>query len=380
MKKIRKQKGGLKIKSKLGEKEAFDIFLERSSIKVLKGTLESGSGVIFVCTLHDGEESTYEPLRSHGEKVSQIIIKLVAVTDGNETKMWPGKEEDVKSFKNKKYVETIRAFQNEVDIQKEIFNKTKENLDPVCPALVYSKILTNDSQSNSATLFLEKLKALRNDDETVSILDDFINNIGVSIPSLGVIGMEMASGYRELSDFYKDKSRNDDNIRIIENAARLRILETAVKTGYSQNDFHTGNILVKADETNHILIIDFGFASKIPMSIIIEIREHIKNGDYVGALSQFKKLYRTDGKTLDNPSIYGWLFFRHDKLRNRTTAKPTFINEKNASLAALSVAKDKKPLSKEAVLAAMADGTRKRSRSKSKGQSKSQRKSQKNDS
>jgi hypothetical protein len=185
MKKIRKQKGGLKIKSNLSEKEAFDMFLERSNVKVLQGTLESGSGVIFVCSLRDGEESTYEPLRHHGENVSQIIIKLVAITDGDETKMWPEKEEDVKSFKNKKYVETIRAFKNEIDIQKETFNETKDNRDPVCPALVYSTILTNEAHGNGAILFLEKLKTLSNDEETIDIIDDFINNINVSIPLLG---------------------------------------------------------------------------------------------------------------------------------------------------------------------------------------------------
>ena len=84
-----KQKGGLIIKRKKTEKQAFDEFLTQSVVTVLTNTVASGSGVIFKCQLKPDVKSPYLTLRRPRKNVDQIILKLVFV--GNKNSTWKGK-------------------------------------------------------------------------------------------------------------------------------------------------------------------------------------------------------------------------------------------------------------------------------------------------
>jgi hypothetical protein len=316
-----KQKGGLIIKRKKTEKQAFDEFLTQSVVTVLTNTVTSGSGLIYKCQLKPGIKSPYVTLRRPHKYVDQIIIKLVLV--GNKSGTWKGK-----SFSNVKEIELVANFQEEIDIQKDIFSKTKGNFDPICPSLIHHDIIQNPDM---AVNFLEELKARCGSDEmTLSTLDDFISNLGENW--LGIIGMEMAEGYVSL-----DKLYSDPHYRVYENMARLRILELAVKTDYSENDFNVGNILVNPSLTGyykdipgHVLIIDYGWASKITNANgeLDRIKQLFHEGKYVEAIRVFQTLRRRNGSILDYSSIINWAYFQYDKLKGKSIPKKQYNSEK----------------------------------------------------
>jgi len=309
----RKTKGGLNIKNDLSQEEAIINFIQNSSITIIPGTTKSGSGAIFICNLNSGYDSPYESLRysSDGSSVDQIAIKLVAT--GEYSGKWKGDY-----FTNEKNIESEDAFFNEQSIQKTIFNKTKSQFDPVCPAIIYYSVIKSQS---SAVSFLDTLLSrIGSDENAANMLTDFKNGIETEkIPWLGVLGMEMASGYRTLKQIHADASIDKNAMKIYENMARLRILEMAEKTGYSQNDFHRENVLINTDMkgyfkglSGHVLIIDFGFASLIPDKPFGEIMDNINKNNLVGALSVFEGLRRPDGAPLNYYSLYGWLYFRYN--------------------------------------------------------------------
>lgn len=314
-----KQKGGLIIKRKKTKKQAFYEFLTQSVVTVLTNTVTSGSGVIYKCQLKPCVKSPYVTLRRPRKYVDQIIIKLVLV--GNKNSTWKGK-----SFPNAKDIELVANFQEEIDIQKEIFSKTKVNFDPICPCLIHHDIIHDPGV---AVNFLEEMKARSGSDEmTLSTLDDFISNLGENW--LGIIGMEMAEGYLPL-----DKLYSDPHYRVYENMARLRILELAVKTDYSENDFNVGNILVNPSLTGyykdipgHVLIIDYGWASKITNANgeLDLIKQLFHEGKYVEAIRVFQTLRKRNGSILDYSSIYNWAYFQYDKLKGKTIPKKQYEN------------------------------------------------------
>jgi hypothetical protein len=316
-----KQKGGLIIKHGKPEKQAFNEFLTQSVVTVLTNTVASGSGVIYKCQLKPGIKSPYLTLRRPQKPVDQIIIKLVLVGEKNGT--WKGK-----SFSNVKEIEQVANFQEEIDIQKEIFSKTKGNFDPICPCLIHHDIIHDPV---IAFRFLEDLKTLCGSDEmTLSTLDDFISNLGENW--LGIIGMEMAEGYVSL-----DKLYSDPHYRVYENMARLRILELAVKTDYSENDFNVGNILVNPSLTGyykdipgHVLIIDYGWASKITNAKgeLDRIKQLFHEGKYVEAIRVFQTLRRRNGSILDYSSILNWAYFQYDKPKGKPILKNKYNNTK----------------------------------------------------
>lgn len=346
--KRRTQKGGLILKSKSRGKSkwspeaAFKFFLAHSSITILSQTIKSGSGVIFRCQLREGVVSPYKTLRLPNRDVEEIIIKIVALANDSAPKQqWRGE-----SFENPKEIEKLGSFHKEVAIQKDIFTLTQANFDPICPDIVHSLVL--DSPEIEVGFLNMLMAASHGDIPTVKMLNDFITNIERgNIEWLGVIGMEMAEGYRSLGDFYKDP-----RVNLYENMARLRILELAYKTDYSENDFNVGNILINPDLSGyykdipgHVLIIDFGFASKIPTAELNEIKRLYEAGEFVQALTIFQTLRRSDGARLDYFSILGWLYFRFNKSTGKpiTAAKskqPKFIDEHNRELGNLKIASD----------------------------------------
>lgn len=308
--------------------ERFNYFLNNSTITIIPGTIKSASGVIFISTLNSGISSPYTLFRSQNNSeikrrkigIEQMIIKLVAVGNYEGSQQtWAGT-----SFPNNKNIEKEENFRKENDIQTEIFNKTKEKLDPVCPEIFYYSI---EKDKDAAIHFLNNMKELANNEETaISMLDDFIKNIidGI-IPFLGILGMEMANGYHTLKNIYSDPLLDEKTIKQYENMARLRILDMVIKSGYSQNDYLGDNILVNPNITGyykdengndiqgHILIIDFGYASKMPDEELEKMKTFIKLNQYENALCVFEDLPRLGYK-----SFYGWLYFKYNNVKKRS--------------------------------------------------------------
>ena len=332
-------KGGLYIKKGYTIDSAFEYFIKNSQISYLtKGSF----GIIFKCILNINKESPYENLRTlyKDRKVSTIIIKFSLlhyeknsfdIHSGNENyeKLIHTFEEQIKLLveerkrnmnnNEKKGINNriallerkmntlkktevelssvpIDNFENEVKIQTEIFNKTVDHLDPICPSIIYSEYFNRNSDKRMdkiKNILYEGIykKMLINKENKIcnmmSKLDDFLKKNDKS--SFGLIGMEMMGDYETLHKFDYHK-----NAPIYARIAQLRLCELAVKTGYSHNDYHQSNILVNpnavgyyGDKTGHVLLIDFGYTKKIPDDILDYIKKAYNQNNFYGILNVF---------------------------------------------------------------------------------------------
>jgi hypothetical protein len=300
----------------------------------------------------------------HHEPVKKIIIKLVGL--GPEKAAWPFtylKPDELKETVKDKIIEEEGTFKNERDIQQTIFNGTMDERDPVCPAIIYFSI---EKQPERIIGLLDKMISMSSGD-TVDTLTQFKGAFENGlVPWLGILGMEMAEGYRSLREIYADFDEDlvsRAEVQMYENMARLRILEMTAKTGYSHNDFHRDNILINTDMNGfygdlpgHVLIIDFGFAcplselldknkDKIKHDILHEIRDNMSNGQYVEALNVFEDLRRpADGAPFNFYSAFGWLYFRYDNtIKSKNVSKAAVssrIKKNNIALTALKEKQD----------------------------------------
>jgi hypothetical protein len=348
------QKGGILIKT--NPEEAINFFIENcSQIEWLRETATSASGVIFTCTLRDGIESPYEMIRSTDFKspVKKILIKIVGIDsavydetdDEDEVKSWS--VPSVFSLASKK-LEEEETFKKEINIQTDIFLKTISYLNPLCPAPIYASIKKDKANARD---FISKFKIPAGTNvTTVRILDGIIANIDSgSIPYLGILGMEIADGYDTFYDFYSNYLHRP-RIRIYENMIRLKNLELALKTGYSQGDFHTGNMLINPSVTGYYalipgnaLIIDFGYANKIPAEKLQEIKQLVSENKYAEALKIFNTLVRSDNLLLSEfPDFYGWLSYNFDNVTKLDVVydTPHELAEENVRLLALKQAEE----------------------------------------
>jgi hypothetical protein len=135
--------------------------------------------------------------------------------------------------------------------------------------------------------------------------------------TFGFIGMEMMDDYVTL---YKVNNSYKD---VYECIARLRLIELAVKTGYTHNDYHQGNILVNQNASGyygskrgHVLLIDFGYTKKIPDDILETIRNLYNENKFYDILDIFyneerlsNKFPNGSGEYIFNeyPDLYSWI-------------------------------------------------------------------------
>ena len=287
-KKINKQNGGLT--SNVDFNKAFQYFINNSYFRFLT---HGANGVVIIANLKNNIVSTpYYSLRSknYGEPVTQLIIKLVLVhesidyhynfisTDSND---WRFLNETIN------YSNPMR-FAEEVISQNDIAINTMTYLEPSCPVVVYSNIYENNESINiinlmknnavnySQAIFLNQILNALNKKFQKNITQ---NGNTISVPDnnkvkLGIVAMEMISNnFITLSYYYNTKISNitekytdlfeqnekdaiekmNDEPEIIKfdffkNMARLTILSIAVNSGYTQGDYHFGNILI---DTNY---------------------------------------------------------------------------------------------------------------------------------
>jgi hypothetical protein len=292
-KKNNNQKGGILIET--NDEYAFGHFMSNCKFEFFsKGV----NGLIIVASLNEGVNSLYKHinLNNFGTQVKKLIIKLVFIYDDESN-------ENINNiFINDDYEfdqSSKQDFMNEVNIQTEIFLKTFEYLQPVCPAIVYSDIYNSESKALFRNIFLKidmfgkKLFAI--------ILKQF----GKEIKNIGLIAMEYAEDYKPL---YKYPPNTFYNI------GKYLLIDLALKTGYTHSDFHTNNILLNINGNNYFkdikgspLIIDFGWAKKIPPSILNVLKKFYNDKKYNKILKIFCNLRRRNGKNLKNYEVFDWI-------------------------------------------------------------------------
>jgi len=248
-----RDKGGhmiRRISEENGVSDAFSTFIENSTITYLN--IPSVAGHIFKCDLNPGIESPYLSTRynTFQEPVTSIIVKMIYMMDN---------DIDAEKYKCASTYYTVLMkdeFMNEISLQTETFLLTVDNLNAVCPAVVFAKIIGEDESG-----ILEPFQ--KDDGKIRKCIRPFLQVVEErDAPRIGIIGMEISPSMETLIKYI-----GNPNVKTYENMARIALLEIAKKTRYSHNDFHPNNILILPDNRTEYkdipgsaLIIDFGSA------------------------------------------------------------------------------------------------------------------------
>jgi hypothetical protein len=304
-------KGGTGIIFDTNAKEAFEYFINNSTFEYLS---KGANGITVIATLKPGFVTKYKNLDSEifNQPVTKIIIKLLLINPID-------KKLDLTliSLNTCKSEDVIK----EVNIQTEIVFNTFKYLDPLCPVVLYS---SNDYGSEIIDIMISNSNERTN--ELFSLIKQ--NFVAESFEKIGIIAMEFADGYTTLFKLLKLNTINDDIKKNYITMSAYLVIQLALQTGYTQADFHTGNIMINIFDNvyfaNNIqgkpLIIDFGYANKISSAKISEIKNLFNSTDqfkYTKILLIICSVNRSDNLDVRKfKEYYGYLCGRFDALRN----------------------------------------------------------------
>ena len=334
--KIMKQKGGLMINA--NDREAFEHFIRNSTIQFLgKGSF----GVTFIATLDPNIQSNYTFISAEnfGKPVKTLLFKLTFLHDENKGEKPSRVSINPRYTTNNQQIHfntaPIDEFKNEVNIQTNIFLKSMNYLQPICPAIVYANVYNNYNTSSSSNMDINTLlQILDNNSKHNTFTNNIINEIIQShkafgdFSNLGVIAMELASGYETMSRIKHDATDEETKKKFIFYIfmCYYLLIRLARETGYSQADFHQSNIMIKPNCISYFgnkkgkgcpLLIDFGFAVKISSSVMKRIKTAYEQKKYTDILRILCNIRRSDNLDLKrSPPHYGWVCGNYDNVSN----------------------------------------------------------------
>jgi hypothetical protein len=305
-------KGGRGIFIDANNEATFNNFINNCTFEYYRHGV---NGVVFIASLNPGIVSNYKYLDAYtfGRPVTKLIIKACFITE----------DFSINEGSNILDRTNYEEFKNEVNIQTDIFLKTMNYLQPLCPAIVYANVF--DSTNNLLLNIVQKsIEILSSKEITSAIEKKFIYLKKIEkvikkgeIKKYGIIAMELADGYNSL---YKEIHENplyinnEDNKRQLQNMVRYMLVELAVKTGYNHGDYHANNVLINLKNDTYFkglngepLLIDFGYTVKLPENTMTKIKELYNNEDYEGILDALCLTPRADGKMI-NQEKYSDLF------------------------------------------------------------------------
>jgi hypothetical protein len=297
-----KGRGIMRINPLISDKVSFNIFLSNSQVKMMTS---GANGIIFKLTINNIENSTYVSTNAdtYGLKVNTLLLKLIFIKkekdDDDHVNINMG------ATKLEINLATTTECYEEINIQKCIYSKTNDYLEPICPAIVFDELLVNEVSKEQ---FLNNILNYASESDT----QDLIVNIRAKISDFNIciFAMEFADGYNILQT-------NDPYI--YKEMSMFLLLELALKTGYLHGDIHRGNIMINKTSESYFkqssiypiigkpLLIDFGYAVKIPQPIKRLIQELCDIEEYTKALNTLCKIPRKDGTLVSKyPAYYGW--------------------------------------------------------------------------
>ena len=293
------QKGGMLLESlSSAESETnFKTFISDANPSVLsQGTY----GFVTKWELNAGStNNTYKkiiPTDEFVNKITTLIVKICCVRPTDEIN---NDEEQIKG--NKLLSVSATEFINETNIQTDIYLKTINYLQPICPGIAYANIVP---------IKLNPLKCCSSSPDLKKILNPMMRFI-VNNPNykIGIIAMEMAENLTS-----NNVLTNND----FSNIGRYALLNLALTTGYTHGDFHRGNILI-CDSTSYFngvnyrpIVIDFGRSTKLPPDKFNQLKTFVSNHDYISAL----KILCHSNEFVQNIAysefFYGWVCGDYD--------------------------------------------------------------------
>ena len=286
-------KGGV-----FAKEEDLDIFLQECRISYLS------SGAFGVVFLVESDTSPYVSIRDD-KRINKMIIKLCGISDHTFplTATIGGKSYTVKTV-------TEKSFEREIEIQTEVFFRTSEYLDPICPCIIHSEIKNADFDHVNRERLAPRLSNLLSKTVPESIgynlLNLFVDQIvSGKLSMYGLICMEYADGFETLHTICKKDPKPIKLIEEYQTVARYKLIQMTLKTQYTHSDFHYGNILCKDGD---VLLIDFGLSNKLDHEKWKILKKECDSHSYYDALESIFYPLRYDSYDLrNNMDDYGWL-------------------------------------------------------------------------
>jgi hypothetical protein len=326
---------------KSSDLNAFNHFINNSSFEF---HANGNSGITIIATLNnnilskykyinsyneiknDGGENHQIELTNSAEDVKKLLLKLVLIkniaeeeacepetsteksqyTDFDFTYSSDSYDSDDDSNfyyleKNKLLDYTKKEdFIKEVNTQINIYKKTMQYFQPICPCICYANIYDYNYDNK---LFLNKI--LQNNTDLINIL----NNYGVKFDSIGLIAMEFIQDSKKLFSLMYNQQ-----YPLYKNMSRYLLLQLAIETEYNHLDFHKYNIFINLNSNNYFkdlygypLLIDFGWTEKISANNLELIKNYYNEKKYVEALNILYKTTRRDNVNLENFEAFDWL-------------------------------------------------------------------------
>ena len=291
------------------KEEDLDMFLQECKISYLS----SGAfGVVFVV---ESVTSPYVSIRDD-KRINKMIIKLCGVNDHTFS--------IIATIKGKRYsVKTVaeKSFEREIEIQTEVFFRTCDYLDPICPCIIHSEVKSADYDPVTRRRFSPRLSHLLTkaepDTAEYILLKCFLDHItSGQLSKYGLICMEYADGFETLYELKKTETK--ETIEELESIARLKLIQMTLKTHYTHSDFHDGNILCKlgnSTQTPEVTLIDFGLCNRLDDDRWKTLKEEWDNHEYYDALESIFYPLRYDSYDLRNRmDEYGWILGSEDDI------------------------------------------------------------------
>lgn len=270
-------------------KDVFHEFINSSIISYV-GAGSSGLGLL----LSNPTNDSYKILTTNNENVvcSQIFIKLVPIyTDKNFRPQFNDlyiRKEDIWADI---FSSAESEFWNEVRIQNEIYKKTNENLEPICPPIVYSECMDNATSIALLEMLFDNLDKsdVPPDLFRVMMEDDPLNKIATKLKiaryhkiKLGIIGMGFTKGYQSLYSVIRGKDAGGKKPYL--DLAVYELLRL-YSIGYLHGDFSQTNIMINptynytGTNSGRAILIDFGmtFQHNNPDVDILRILQRMRD-------------------------------------------------------------------------------------------------------
>ena len=281
------------------KEEDLDIFLQECRISYLS------SGAFGVVFLVESDTSPYVSIRDD-RPINKMIIKLCGISNHTFplTSTIGGKQYTVKTV-------TEKSFEREIEIQTEVFFRTCDYVDPICPCIIHTEVKRADYDPVNRQRLAPRLAHLlsKSEPDTAEhiLLHFFLQQITSGrLSAYGLICMEYADGFETLYRLKKTESAS--TIEELESIARLKLIEMSVKTCYTHSDFHDGNILCKLGSKPQVTLIDFGLCNRLNDEQWKTLKEEWDSHSYYDALESIFYPLRYDSYDLRNRmDEYGWL-------------------------------------------------------------------------
>jgi hypothetical protein len=288
------------------KEDSFYYFIKNSAIELLSN--DSAYGIVLKCRFSKiSNRSPYFSINTSGkiEDVVCLVIKISIIGEPRFLELpqnqlfWnyifaDGKEEN-------RNVGNIDAFFNENKMQIDISRRSTLEKNRNCPVLLFSKLYKKESikykllktdilnncdaeGSRSLKILFQEFKHIgkKNTDHNFYLGISFMEYIGEPYSCMcNIIKPIILDEIKSMPENKYDSitlSSKSNRLRICYNIARYEIIRMAIDTGYTERDYHCGNILIN-ERSKCAVLIDYGLAAKIRSwdrikTLWIEIKNH----------------------------------------------------------------------------------------------------------